>query len=118
MIDLLAVTSDGRLCVLELKASEDLQLPIQALDYWMRITWHAQRHELNHLFPGIALQPLPPKLILLAPALQFHSTISDILRFFSPQIHVERVGVNSDWRTELRVILRLEGAALPASHQI
>jgi len=118
MIDLLAVSTEDRLCVLELKASEDLQLPIQALDYWMRIAWHARRNELNHLFPGIALQPLPPKLILLAPAIQFHSTSAAILRCFAPQIQVERVGVNSEWREELRVILRLEGAAVPASHQI
>jgi hypothetical protein len=118
LIDLLAVTIEGRLCVLELKASEDLQLPIQALDYWMRIMWHARRNELNHLFPGIALQAMPPKLILLAPATQFHSTNTTILRYFSSQIQVERVGVNSEWREELRVVLRLDGASVPASHQI
>lgn len=117
MIDLLAVTADGRLCVLELKAGEDLQLPIQALDYWMRIAWHAARSELNHLFPGVALQSQPPKLILLAPAMQFHSTNTTLLRFFSEQIQVERVGVNTEWREELRVILRLQGAALPVSHE-
>ncbi len=118
LIDLLAVTLDGRLCVLELKASEDLHLPMQALDYWMRIAWHAERRELDHLFPGLALQSIQPKLILLAPAIQFHSTHAAVLRYFSPQIDVERVGVNSEWRDELRVILRLQGAALPASHQI
>jgi hypothetical protein len=118
MIDLLAVRTDGRLCVLELKASEDLQLPIQALDYWMRIAWHARRNELNHLFPGVALQYLAPKLILLAPATQFHSTNAAMLRYFSSLIEVERIGVNSDWREDMRVILRLEGADMPASHRI
>jgi hypothetical protein len=118
LIDLLAVTTDGRLCVLELKASEDLQLPIQALDYWMRIYWHARRQELNHLFPQIPLLTLPPKLILLAPALQFHSTSATILHYFSSLIDVERVGVNTEWREQLRVTLRLHGAEIPASHQI
>ena len=118
LIDLLAVTLDGRLCVLELKASEDLQLPIQALDYWMRISWHAKRKELAHLFPGIALQSAPPKLILLAPAIQFHSTNATLLRYFSSLIEVERVGVNTEWREELRVILRLNAAAVPVSHRI
>jgi hypothetical protein len=118
LIDLLAVTTDGRLCVLELKATEDLQLPIQALDYWMRIAWHAKRNELNHLFPSIPLQGLPPKLILLAPAIQFHSTNATLLRYFAAQIEVERVGVNLEWREQLRVILRLQGAAVPASHEV
>jgi hypothetical protein len=118
LIDLLAVTIDGQLCVLELKVSEDLQLPIQALDYWMRIYWHARRQELNHLFPDVALQQLPPKLILLAPAMEFHSTNARLLRYFSSQVQVERVGVNSEWREQLRVILRLEGSASPASHAI
>ena len=118
LIDLLAVTIEGRLCVLELKASEDLQLPIQALDYWMRINWHARRNELDHLFPQIALQQVPPKLVLLAPAMQFHSTNAALLHYFSQLVQVERVGVNSEWRDELRVILRLEGSASPASHQV
>ena len=118
IIDLLAVTADGRLCLLELKVGEDLQLPIQALDYWMRISWHAHRNEINHLFPGVALQTVPPKLILLAPAIGFHSTNATLLRYFSSLIQVERVGVNSEWREELRVILRLEGAAAPASHEL
>ncbi len=42
-IDLLALSREGRLVVLELKASADIQLPLQALDYWMRIRWHAER---------------------------------------------------------------------------
>jgi hypothetical protein len=55
LIDLLAVSCSGRLAVLELKASEDIHLPVQALDYWMRIAWHAQNGELEHLFPAFHL---------------------------------------------------------------
>src|SRR5207244_3706376 len=43
VVDLLAQFTDGRLGVLELKASEDIHLPMQALDYWMRVKWHSER---------------------------------------------------------------------------
>ena len=37
MLDLLTLDRNARLVVLELKANEDLHLPLQALDYWMRV---------------------------------------------------------------------------------
>ena len=43
VLDLIALGRDGRLAVIELKASEDPDLPLQALDYWMRVEWHARR---------------------------------------------------------------------------
>ena len=116
LIDLLAISHSNRLAVLELKVAEDLHLPLQALDYWMRVAWHLQRDELRHLFPGSPLQSKPPKLFVIAPAMAFHSSNADILRYFSPEIEVERIGLNSDWRNNLRVVLRLKGAELPISH--
>ena len=116
LIDLLAISQSGRLAVLEMKVSEDLHLPLQALDYWMRVAWHLQRDELRHLFPGAVLENRPPKLLLIAPAMTFHSTNAEIFRYFSPAIEVERIGLNSDWRKNLRVVLRLKGADLPISH--
>jgi hypothetical protein len=47
--DLLAITRDGRLTVLELKAGEDIHLPLQALDYWRRIAVHSKAGELDNL---------------------------------------------------------------------
>jgi hypothetical protein len=117
LIDLLAVSDRGHLAVLELKASEDIHLPVQALDYWMRVAWHAERGELRHLFDGIALEKWPPKLLLIAPAMSFHPAIATILRYFSPAIDVERVGVNLRWRSNLKVVLRLKGADAPISHR-
>ena len=116
IIDLLALSRDGRLTVLELKASPDIQLPLQALDYWMRVRWHLERREFNHLFPSIEVLACPPRLLLVAPALTFHSTNSIVLRYFSPEVEVERIGVNSDWQSHLRVILRLSGGDDPISH--
>ncbi|HEY4977810.1 MAG TPA: hypothetical protein VII25_01475, partial [Candidatus Acidoferrum sp.] len=40
ILDLLAVTRAGRLAILELKASENVDLPLQVGDYWSRIRRH------------------------------------------------------------------------------
>lgn len=117
LIDLLSITPSGRLVILELKTSEDIRLPIQALDYWTRILWHAERDELNHLFPGVPVAKEAPKLLLVAPALSFHPSNEILLRYFSPDIEVERIGVNSDWESALQVAFRLRGADLPISHR-
>ncbi len=45
MIDVLDVTREGRLAVVELKADEDIHLPLQGLDYWSRVAWHHARGE-------------------------------------------------------------------------
>jgi hypothetical protein len=59
ILDLLAVDHTGRLVVVELKASADLHLPLQALDYWIRVKWHLDRGEFGPAgyFPGIELTP-------------------------------------------------------------
>ena len=54
MLDVLTCTLDGRLAVLELKANEDMHLPLQGLDYWARVRWHQQHGEFarNGYFAG------------------------------------------------------------------
>jgi hypothetical protein len=117
LVDLLAISASGRLTVLELKTSEDIYLPLQGLDYWMRIAWHAQRAEIDGLFPGVSISKRPPKLLLVAPAFSFHPANEIILRYFSPDIEVERIGVNSEWELTLRVVFRLQRADVPISHR-
>lgn len=114
--DLLAVDYTGRLAVLELKAEEDIHLPLQALDYWMRIAHHAAQSDFRakNYFPQIPLQQSPPKLLLIAPALSFHPTTETILRFFSSNITVERIGLALEWRQMVRVLFRYRGADRPA----
>lgn len=116
-IDLLTVSRHGRLAVLELKTTEDIHLPVQALDYWMRVTRHAERGELDHLFPGVPLVSKPPRLLLIAPAICFHPSNRTVLQYFSSSIEVERIGINSDWQRDLRVVLRLNGDEAPMSHR-
>jgi hypothetical protein len=112
ILDVLGVGYDGRLVVIEIKASEDIHLPLQALDYWMRVKWHLERGEFEGrgYFPGIPLRPDPPRLLLVAPALEFHPANETVLRYFSSEIHVERIGVGIQWRQELRVMFRAPSA--------
>jgi hypothetical protein len=115
VIDLLAVDRAGRLAVIELKASADLHLPLQALDYWMRVNLHLARETFGECgyFPGIALRKEPPRLILVAPALEFHPSTESILAYLSPAIEVERIGLGIHLRRKLEVMFRLQGAGRP-----
>ncbi|HVT92594.1 MAG TPA: hypothetical protein VHD76_07095 [Bryobacteraceae bacterium] len=105
IMDILAVDRSGRLTIVELKASEDIHLPLQALDYWIRVKWHLDRGELQArgYFPRVELRREPPRLILAAPALQFHPANETILRFFHPTIEVVRVGLSPDLRVMFRM---------------
>ena len=115
VLDLLAVDRCGRLTVLELKASADLHLPMQALDYWIRVKWHLDREEFtaHGYFPGITLRPDPPRLLLVSPSLEFHPSTETLLKYYSPIVEVERVGLGVEWRRGLEVMFRLTGAQRP-----
>jgi hypothetical protein len=108
VMDLLALNRRSRLVVIELKASEDIHLPLQALDYWMRVHWHQQQGEFERhkYFEGRPLSPEPPLLLLVSPALQFHSACETVLRYFAPSIEAVRIGLNENWREELQVVFR------------
>jgi hypothetical protein len=113
--DLLAADRSGRLAVVELKASADLHLPMQALDYWMRVRWHLDRGEFSAAgyFPGVQLRPDPPRLLLVSPCLDFHPTTETILGYFLPDIDVVRIGLAVEWRKGLQIMFRLAGAERP-----
>jgi hypothetical protein len=115
VMDLLGVTRDGRLTVLELKAQEDIHLPLQAVDYWLRVRWHQAREEFARYgyFPGITLDPRPPRLLLIAPSLRFHPAMDIVLKYLSPEIEIERIGLSEYWRRGIKVVLR-QGLAASA----
>lgn len=119
VLDLLAADRGGRLKVLELKASEDIHLPLQALDYWMRVRWHAERGEFSRqgYFPGIPLSRGWPRLVLVAPSLDFHPKTETVLKYFAPEIEVERIGLAVEWRQRPRVMFRARGAERPLKEQ-
>jgi hypothetical protein len=108
VIDLLGVTLRGRLVVFELKASEDIQLPIQAVDYWLRVRRHQREgnFQRNGYFVGVELDPKPPLIWLVAPGLRFHPSTDTLLKYLAPEIQITRVGLNENWRRGLQIIFR------------
>ncbi|MGH9701493.1 MAG: hypothetical protein ACRD52_18810, partial [Candidatus Acidiferrales bacterium] len=108
VLDLLGVTRRGRLVVMELKASEDIQLPLQAVDYWLRVRRHQGQGDFEHngYFAGKQLDPAPPLVWLVAPGLRFHPTTDILLKYLAPEIRVTRIGINENWRRGVKVVLR------------
>lgn len=116
LLDLLGVTADGRLAVLELKADDDLHFALQGLDYWIRVRHHHlqtadaatglgefQRHG---YFRGVELAPLPPRLYLVAPALHIHPATETVLRYLSPAVEWNLLALDERWRRQVRVVWR------------
>jgi hypothetical protein len=108
MIDVLVATREGRLAVLELKADEDIHLPLQGLDYWSRVAWHHARGEFNKFgyFPGRELSSLKPVLFLVAPALHVHPATDTLLRYLSPEIEWTLLGIDERWHEAVKVVFR------------
>jgi hypothetical protein len=108
VIDLLGVTRRGRLVVIELKASEDIQLPIQAVDYWLRVRRHQRQGDFQQFgyFAGVELDPQPPLVWLVAPGLRFHPATGLLLKYLSPEISFTRIGLAENWRRGIKVIFR------------
>jgi len=117
MMDVLALTREGRLAVVELKAEEDIHLPLQGLDYWSRVAWHHERGEFQRFgyFQGRELAAAAPLLFLVAPALHVHPQTDTLLRYISPQIEWMLVGIDERWREQVRPIFR-KRPGVRASH--
>ena len=111
VIDILTATRTGRLAVLELKLDEQINLPMQGLDYWLRVKWLADRKQFGEYgyFPGVELAPAPPRLYLVSPGFRFHSSTDQVIRYFDPAIEVIKVGLNQTWRKGIQVLFRRRG---------
>jgi hypothetical protein len=110
VIDILTVTREGRLAVMELKLEEQINLPFQALDYWLRVEKLRQQGKFQGYgyFPGVALADAPPLLYLVVPAFRFHSTTTRLLRYLDSSITVMQIGINDPWRHGIKVLFRRE----------
>ncbi len=108
MIDVLTLTRDARLAVVELKADEDIHLPLQGLDYWARVECHHARGEFLKFgyFGGRELAGDSPLLFLVAPALHVHPATDVLLRYISPEIEWAFVGIDERWREGVKVVFR------------
>ena len=116
LLDLLGVTADGRLAVIELKVDDDLHFALQGLDYWIRVRQHHlqtadtatgqgefQRHG---YFRGVELSPQPPRLYLVAPSLHIHPATETLLRYLSPRVEWNLLALDERWRQQIRVVWR------------
>ncbi|TAM79163.1 MAG: hypothetical protein EPN47_19335 [Acidobacteria bacterium] len=110
VIDILSVTRGGRLAVIELKLEEQINLPFQALDYWLRVEKLRQERKFQDYgyFPGVALADAKPTLYLVVPAFRFHSTTTRMLRYLDPSITVMQIGINDQWRQGIKALFRRE----------
>ncbi|HEX4004871.1 MAG TPA: hypothetical protein VHX60_01725 [Acidobacteriaceae bacterium] len=115
LLDLLTVTRRGRLAVLELKADDDLHLPLQALDYWMRVRalHRAGILQARGYFAGVELAEADPLLLLVAPALHLHPANETVLRHFAHEVPWEFIAVDEHWREGCRVVLRKRSGSAP-----
>jgi hypothetical protein len=120
LLDLLGVTADGRLAVIELKVDDDLHFALQGLDYWIRVRHHHlqtgdtatglgefQRHG---YFRGVQLSPLPPRLYLVAPSLHIHPATETILHYLSPRVEWNLLALDERWRQQIRVVWRKQNS--------
>lgn len=105
VIDLLSVDHLGRLAVIEIKVNEDRQLPLQGLDYWMRVEQARLRGEFTRrgLFAGRTIADQPPLLFLVAPRLRFHKSFAVVANCLSPRVEAYRIGINDNWREGVKV---------------
>jgi hypothetical protein len=108
ILDLLAVTRGGRLAILELKASENVDLPLQAADYWSRIRRHQQAGDFARYgyVSGLPLQSAAPIVYLISSALHLHPSTDSLLSYLSPEIEIIRIGLAESWRRGIRVVMR------------
>lgn len=116
MLDLLSISEDGRMAVIELKADEDPQLALQGLDYWVRVRWHHRQNldqatglsefQRHGYFGGVPLSDLAPRLLLVAPALRVHPATEIVLRYFSLQVEWTLIALDERWRKQIKVIWR------------
>ena len=126
LLDMLTLDRNGRLTVIELKADEDLHLPLQALDYWIRVRalnddrqpmagneggLPVSAFERQGYFAGAEVSPRPPRLLLAAPALRIHPANETVLRYLSSQVEWELIALTEHWRQELKVVFRKRGGS-------
>lgn len=121
MLDLLTLDLDGRLVILEVKADEDMHLPLQGLDYWIRVralnsdrqiagNREAGAFERQGYFSTAQVASHEPKLLMVSPALRIHPSNEIVLRYLSPQVEWELIAVSEHWRRELKVVFRKRGS--------
>ena len=106
MIDVLTVTTDGRLAVVELKADEDIHLPLQGLTTGRGLhgTTHVASFSALDTFRDGNCVSRSSLLFLVAPALHVHPATDTLLHYISPEVDWTLLGIDERWRDGVRVV--------------
>ena len=109
-IDILGADRAGTLVVMELKVTEDPDLPVQALDYWGRVIQHRNHGDFERrgYFSEVRLNRQLPRIYLVAPVFSFHDSTEVLLRYLDPDLEVWKISINEDWRCGVKVMRRIQ----------
>jgi hypothetical protein len=107
-VDLLTITREGRLAVMEVKVGSDPDLPFQSLDYWLAVERHRKAGDFasGGYFEGVDIQDAPAILIVVAPLLSFHRTFDRLVEFLPSEAPLIQVGIADTWKRDIRVLRR------------
>ncbi len=105
-IDLLALRTDGRLIVIELKVEPDREIIFQAADYWQKIELQRRSGNLRRakIFGDLEIADQSAIVYLVAPTLSFHRDFAFLSQTVSPRIEIYRFDLNENWRENLKVM--------------
>jgi hypothetical protein len=108
IIDLLTITREGRLVIVEIKVSADPDLPFQALDYWIAVERHRKAGDFENkgYFAGCNLRDDPALLVLVAPLLAYHKTSRMLTGLLQPELPLLQIGINQSWKKEIKILRR------------
>lgn len=108
IIDLLTVTGEGRLVVIEIKASADPDLPFQAFDYWLAVERHRKANDflMKGYFKGCRLKDQPAVLVLVAPLLAYHRSVGRLISVLPDSVPLLEIGINQNWKRRVKILRR------------
>jgi hypothetical protein len=109
-IDILALRSDGRPVIIEVKVACDREALFQTLDYRGKLESARRRgtNQFEDLFPGHFVRDEPPIIYIVAPFLSFHRDFEFLVSCIDPEIRICRFDLNEDWRRRLSIHRRTE----------
>jgi hypothetical protein len=107
-VDILGADREGNLVVMELKVTEDPDMPLQSLDYWGRVIGHnlSGDFERRGYFAGIRLSRTRPKIYLVSPVFSFHDSLERVLRCLDANLEVSKIAINENWRWGAKILHR------------
>jgi hypothetical protein len=107
-VDLLALRTDGRLVIIELKTEADRAGVFQAADYWRKIERQRRAGTLEKakLFGDAKISAKPAVCYLVAPTLSFHRDFAFLASTVTPEIEIHRFNLAENWRENLKVLER------------